>query len=76
MHIRSPESQIQSHSNALENRITKVEFRGEIQEKRLEATEKRLSLQEKAILAIAAILQIILQDKYPALASVLKSFIP
>lgn len=76
MHTRLQESPTPSHSNELENRLTKAEIRGETQEKRLDATERRLSLQEKAILAIAAVLQIILQDKYPALANIIKSLAP
>ncbi len=66
----------QTHSNALENRLTRSEIRTEQYGEKIAAHDKRLSLLEKAILGIAAVLQVILQDKYPALAAILKSLLP
>lgn len=37
------------------------------------ALRKKMSLMEKAILGILGLLQVILQDKYPALAALLKA---
>lgn len=45
-------------------------------EDRLEAMSKRMALHEKAILGILGLLQVVLQDKYPALAALLKSLTP
>ena len=76
-----------SHSNELEKRLTTVEViqqerlasnveRWDRAEKRLFAVETRMSLHEKAILAIAGVLQVVLQDKYPKLAALMKGLIP
>lgn len=40
------------------------------------ALEKRISLHEKAILGILGLLNIVLQDKYPALAKIIRGFMP
>ena len=75
-----------SHSNEVENRLTTVEViqqerlasnesRWTNSEKRLAAVETRMSLHEKAILAIAGVLQVALQDKYPKLAQILKGLL-
>ena len=66
----------QTHSNELENRLTRSEIRNELHGEKIASHDKRLSLLEKAILGIAAILQVMLQDKYPALAAILKSLLP
>lgn len=42
----------------------------------VEALRKRLALHEKAILGILGLLQIVFQDKYPALAAALKALTP
>ena len=47
----------------------------ELQE-RFSAMSKRMALHEKAILGILGLLQVVLQDKYPALAALLKSLTP
>jgi hypothetical protein len=64
-----------SHSVEIERRITIQEVHTEAHGDRLAAVEKRMSLHEKAILAIAAVLQVVLQDKYPALAALLKGLL-
>lgn len=78
-----PPSPMQSHSNELEHRITIVET---LQQERMTANEavkqelsdrlssmdRRINLHEKAILGIGALLQVLMQDKYPALADLLK----
>lgn len=72
-----------SHSNEVEHRITVIENDHEHQsdwndetDKHLENHDKRLNLHEKAILAIGAVLQILMQDKYPALAALIKAALP
>lgn len=73
-----------THSTEIEHRLTVVEVRQEDRQdsnedrwatadKRLSAVETRMSLHEKAILAIAGVLQVVLQDKYPKLAQLLKN---
>ena len=80
------ESPRSSHSNELERRLTRLEVRQDNQleqeepehdrlDKRLTGIEARMSLHEKAILAIAAVLQIALQDKYPAFAKSIKTIL-
>ena len=75
-----------SHSNEIERRLTRVEVRQDTHreqeepehdrlDKRLTGIETRMSLHEKAILAIAAVLQIALQDKYPAFAKSIKTIL-
>lgn len=79
----SPES-YQSHSAIeLEHRLTTREISHEaLQESHDELTEavdvlrKKLALHEKAILGILGLLQIVFQDKYPAVAALLKSLTP
>lgn len=69
----------QSHSIETEHRLTKLEVRQESHdqiEDRLEAISKRMALHEKAILGILGLLQVVLQDKYPALAAIIKSLTP
>lgn len=69
----------QSHSIETEHRLTKLEVRQESHdqiEERLEAISKRMALHEKAILGILGLLQVVLQDKYPALAAIIKSLTP
>ena len=76
-----------SHSNELEHRVTRaeslVERLGEIHEELREDHERvsqahseKLSLHEKAILAIAGVLYIMAQDKFPAIAAIIKGFRP
>ncbi len=74
-----PGSPTQSHSIETEHRLTKLEVRQETHaeiEDRLEAISKRMALHEKAILGILGLLQVVLQDKYPALAAIIKSLTP
>lgn len=69
----------QSRSIETEHRLTKLEVRQESHdqiEDRLEAISKRMALHEKAILGILGLLQVVLQDKYPALAAIIKSLTP
>ena len=75
-----------SHSNELEHRLTVVETiqverartneeRQKDTESRLDAHDRRLNLHEKAILAICGVLQILMQDKYPAMAELIKGLL-
>lgn len=71
------------HSTEVERRLTMSEanqaWQDEINEDtkdKLEAHDRRLNLHEKAILAIGAVLQILMQDKYPTLAAVIKAMLP
>ena len=75
MHTRSQESQTPSHSNEVEHRLTRREWEAEDHEDRLTEVEKKLSLHEKAILGILGLMQIVLQDKYPALAAIIKGLL-
>ena len=75
------------HSTEVEHRLTVVET---IQEERLKTNERRhsditelferhdrrLNLHEKAILGLGALLQVLMQDKYPALAALIKGLMP
>ena len=87
MPYRSRELQTPSHSLELERRITTVEADAErlreVHDDLREDHERisqqhsdKLSLHEKAILAIASILYIMAQDKFPALAAIIKGFRP
>ena len=69
------ESLIQSHSNEVEHRLTRQEWELEHHQERLEEHAKKLSLHEKAILGILGLLQIVLQDKYPAIAAIIKGLL-
>lgn len=69
------ESSITSHSNEVEHRLTRQEWETEHHSETLEAHAKKLSLHEKAILGILGLLQIVLQDKYPALAALIKGLL-
>lgn len=71
------------HSTEVEHRLTVVEndhaHQGdwnEATDQQLEAHDRRLNLHEKAILAIGAVLQILMQDKYPTLAALIKAALP
>lgn len=74
----------QSHSAIeLEHRLTTQKIEHEhLQESHdellsdVEALRKKMALHEKAILGILGILQILMQDKYPGLAALLKSLTP
>ena len=83
----SPPYHTPSHSNEIEHRLTVVETtqierwraNRKIQQDttdKIEAHNRRLNLHEKAILAIGAVLQILMQDKYPKLAELLKGLLP
>ena len=61
-HLRDDHAELQESHEALEGR--------------LEVMSRRMSLHEKAILAILGLLQVVLQDKYPVLAALLKSLTP
>lgn len=66
-----------SHSPLeLEHRLTIGEMEAEATKEQLAGLQRRMSLVEKAILAILGCLQVLLQDKYPALAALLKGLIP
>ena len=75
------------HSTEVEHRLTVVETlqaeRREANEvlqdaveARLTAHDRRLNLHEKAILGLGALLQVLMQDKYPALAALIKGLMP
>ena len=73
----------QSHSLEVERRMTigemelkSVRDEQEDQSEQIEALRKKLALHEKAILGILGLLQIVFQDKYPAVAALLKSLAP
>ena len=78
-----PQSPPQSHSTEIEHRLTTLEI---VQDERMAINEERrqrldgdlrsilsrLSWHERAILVMGGVLQILLQDKYPALAEMLR----
>lgn len=70
-------SPIELERQLTENRI----YREALEESHEELTEdvaalrKKLALHEKAILGILGLLQVVLQDKYPAIAALLKAMI-
>ena len=55
-----------------ENVVESAEELDEKYEAKTEALSKRLSLHEKAILVLAGALQILAQDKYPALGAIIR----
>lgn len=68
------------HSTEIEHRLTVVETvldheteARETQDAKLQSQDRRLNLHEKAILGIIAVLQILMQERYPKLAELLKS---
>ena len=63
-------------SKELEHRLTVLETEAEADTDRIEQHDRRLNLHEKAILAIGVVLQILLQDKYPKLAELIKQALP
>lgn len=71
-------SPIELERQLTENRI----YREALEESHEELTEdvealrKKLALHEKAILGILGLLQVVLQDKYPAIAALLKAMMP
>lgn len=65
-----------SHSLEAERRMTIGEVERRQQAEQIEAIRKKLSLHEKAILGILGLLQIVFQDKYPAVAALLKTLTP
>lgn len=81
----SNNSRTHSHSNELEHRVTHTEASlerlREIHDELREDHERtsaqhseKLTLHEKAILAIAGVLYIMAQDKFPAIAAIIKGF--
>jgi hypothetical protein len=59
------------HSTEVEHRLTHLEgVTGKV-----DKHERRLNLHEKAILGIGAILQVLMQDKYPAVAKVIREIV-
>lgn len=77
MHIPSIGSQGNSHSPLeLERRLTIGEMEAEATKEQIASISKRMSLVERAILAILGCLQILLQDKFPALAALIKGLMP
>lgn len=73
----------QSRSLEVERRMTigemeRLQFKEDQKEQaeQIEALRKKLALHEKAILGILGLLQIVFQDKYPAVAALLKSLTP
>lgn len=70
------------HSTEIENRLTLQEAESVHQqewnegvESRLERHASRLNLHEKAILAILGLLQILMQERYPAIAKAIKTMV-
>lgn len=85
MQHRSRELQTPSHSLELERRVTTTEASverlrelnhdlREDYEKTAQQHSDKLSLHEKAILAIAGVLYVMAQDKFPAIAAIIKGF--
>lgn len=67
----------------IEHRLTSLEaiaeHHGDLHEERESShktLEKRIALHEKAILVILGALNVLLQDKYPALAGMIRGFLP
>lgn len=60
------------HSTEIEHRLTELE----VASRDVDRHEKRLNLHEKALLIIGGLLQILMQDKYPAIAKLLKEVLP
>lgn len=81
----SNNSRTHSHSNELEHRVTHTEaslerlreIHDELREDHERTSQQhseKLTLHEKAILAIAGVLYIMAQDKFPAIAAIIKGF--
>lgn len=66
----------QHSTKELEHRLTVLETEAKADSEQIEQHDRRLNLHEKAILAIGAVLQILLQDKYPKLAELIKQVLP
>lgn len=71
------------HSNEIENRLTLQEAETAYQrdlnedvEKQLERHSSQLTLHERAILIILGLLQILMQERYPVIAKVIKELLP
>ena len=58
-----------SHSTEIEHRLT-------VTEQQLDHHAYRMSLHEKAILALAAGLYVLFQDRFPALAALIRGAMP
>ena len=67
---------MQSHSNETERRLTIGEVELRQMDENIQALRKKLALHEKAILGILGLLQVVYQDKFPAVAALLKSLTP
>ena len=81
-----PPSQPESHSNEIEHRLTVVETtqierwrtneqRRKEQERTMRQVLARMSFHERAILAIASGVSVLLQDKWPGLAEMIRGLL-
>ncbi|WP_296201740.1 hypothetical protein [uncultured Hyphomicrobium sp.] len=59
----------------LENRLTTLEVNSEDHGETIDHHSERLTLHERAILAILGTLYILLQDKFPAIADLLRGLV-
>jgi hypothetical protein len=59
----------------LENRLTTLEVNSEDYGDQIDHHSERLTLHERAILAILGTLYILLQDKFPAIADLLRGLV-
>lgn len=80
-HSSHPQSPL--HSNEIERRLTLLEagnaYQDEINEdneKRIERHSSQLTLHERAILIMAGVLQLLMQERYPVIAKVIKEYLP
>jgi hypothetical protein len=72
----SPPHWPQHSTKEIEHRLTVLETEAEADSEQIEQHDRRLNLHEKAILAIGAVLQILMQEKYPKLAELIKQVLP
>jgi hypothetical protein len=60
----------------IEHRITSNEHQVETLSDQMEDHDRRISLNEKAILGLASAVYILAQDRFPAIAALLRGVIP
>jgi len=69
----SPNTSHPDHSTKeLENRLTTLEVKSEDHGEQIDGHSERLTLHERAILAILGSIYVLAQDKFPALAELIR----
>jgi hypothetical protein len=69
------EHRLTTVENDLENVAERHEEQHELLESKQEALSKRMALHEKATLVLAGAVQVLAQDKYPALAKIIRGIL-